>query len=75
MGGRGANSGNSIAKGEYTYTRRGFDLAIKIEDIKGNKILARLAGKGPGGVYYSGDIVTATPDSEMIKGMRKRRKR
>lgn len=74
MGGRGASAGNTIAKGEYTYTKQGFDLAIKIEDIKGNKILARLAGKGPGGVYYSGDIVTATPDSEMIKGM-KRKKR
>lgn len=74
MGGRGANSGNSIAKGEYTYTRQGFDLAIKVEKVQGNKITARLAGKGLNGTYYSGDIVETTPDSELIKGMRKRRK-
>lgn len=74
MGGRGANSGNSIAKGEYTYTRQGFDLAIKVESVQGNKIMARIAGSGPNGGYYSGDLVETTPSSELIKGMRKRRK-
>lgn len=49
------------------------DLAIRIEDVKGDKILARIAGKGLNGTFYSGNLVTTTPNSEMIKGMKKKR--
>ena len=43
-------------------------------DVKGNKILARVAGYGPSGGFYNGNLVETTPNSEMIKGMRKKRR-
>lgn len=73
MGGRGASSGNGISKGDYTYTKGGANLAIRIMDVKGNKILAKVAGTGPSGGYYNGNLIEATPNSEIIKGMKKKK--
>ena len=74
MGGRGASStsGNTIQKGDYSYTKNGADLAIRVLDVKGDKILARVAGRGPSGGFYSGNLVETNPNSEMIKGMKKK---
>lgn len=74
MGGRGANVSNTkVTKGDYTYTKNGANLTIKITDVKGNKILAKVAGYGPNGAFFDGNIVTTTPESEMVKGMRRKR--
>lgn len=53
--------------------RGGANLAIRIMDVKGNKILARVGGVGLNGAMFNGNIVEATPNSEMIKGMRRKR--
>ena len=73
MGGRGASSGGTIKAGDYEYTKGGANMSIRVMDVKGNKILARVAGYGPSGGFFNGNIVEATPDSEMIKGMRRKR--
>lgn len=74
MGGRGASSSSKIKTGDYEYTKDGSNLLIKVMDVKGNKILARVAGYGPSGGFYNGNLVETTPNSEMIKGMRKKRR-
>ena len=74
MGGRGASSSSKIKAGDYEYTKGGANLLIKVMDVKGNKILARVAGNGPSGGFYNGNLVETTPNSEMIKGMRKKRR-
>lgn len=73
MGGRGASAGSIIKTGDYEYTKGGANLAIRILDVKGNKILARVGGVGPNGAMFNGNLVEATPDSEMIKGMRRKK--
>lgn len=74
MGGRGASAGGTIKTGNYEYTKDGANMEIRVMDVKGNKILARVAGYGPNGSFYNGNLVETTPDSKLIKGMRKKRR-
>lgn len=73
MGGRGASAGGSIKTGNYEYTKGGASMSIKIMDVKGNKILARVGGVGPNGAIFNGNLVETTPNSEMIKGMKRKK--
>ncbi len=73
MGGRGASSGNGIRKGNYEYTKNGANVSIKVLDVKKDEILVQLAGYGPNGSFFNGNKVTATPKSELIKGMKKKK--
>lgn len=67
-------SNKSITKGDYTYTKNGANMTVKVLDVSGDKVLIRASGKGPNGGFFDGSPQTASINSPLIKGMIKKRK-